>query len=54
MSKELILVIEDDPDIAELVEYNLTREGYRVLSATSGERGLELARLERPSLILLT
>ena len=53
MSKELILVIEDDPDIAELVEYNLTREGYRVLSATSGERGLELARLERPSLILL-
>src|SRR5215831_8310249 len=48
-----ILVIDDEPDILELVVYNLHQEGYRVLQARSGEGGLELARRERPSLIVL-
>lgn len=50
-----ILVIEDDADIAEGLEYNLKREGYRVTIAESGEKGLRLALDEkyRPSLILL-
>src|SRR5262249_33560699 len=47
-----ILVIDDEPDILELVVYNLHQEGYRVLQARTGEGGLELARRERPSLIV--
>jgi two-component system phosphate regulon response regulator PhoB len=48
-----VLVIDDEADILEVVTYNLKGEGYRVLQATTGEAGLELARRERPSLILL-
>ncbi len=50
-----ILVIEDDADIAESLHYNLKHEGYRVLLAESGEKGLRFALDEkhRPSLILL-
>lgn len=53
MSKERILIIEDEEDILALVQYNLLREGYRVSCATSGEEGLQLARSENPDLILL-
>lgn len=53
MVDEAVLIIEDDPDIAELVEYNLGREGFRVLHAPSGEAGLGLALSRRPSLVLL-
>jgi two-component system alkaline phosphatase synthesis response regulator PhoP len=53
MAHETILVVEDEEDIAELIRYNLDREGYRVLLADSGERGLDVARRERPDLILL-
>jgi two-component system alkaline phosphatase synthesis response regulator PhoP len=50
-----ILVIEDDEDIADNLQYNLRREGYRVVIAESGEKGLRLAldEKQRPSLILL-
>lgn len=51
--QETILVIEDDPDIAELLAYNLQREGYRVLTASDGEKGLREAADRHPSLILL-
>ena len=53
MPRQTVLIIEDDPDIAELVDYNLSREGYRVLTAGSGEMGLRLAGSEHPSLVLL-
>jgi two-component system phosphate regulon response regulator PhoB len=53
MSHESILVIEDEEDIAELIRYNLEREGYRVVHADSGERGLEITRRQRPDLLLL-
>lgn len=53
MSKATILVIEDDPDIQELVSFSLGREGYAVAQATSGERGLELAQAAVPDLVLL-
>lgn len=52
-AKESILVIEDDPDIVELVQYNLEREGYRVHSASDGEKGLKEAAARKPALILL-
>lgn len=53
MSKEKILVVEDDEDILELIDYNLTREGYFVRKVTSGEEALALARRENPDLIVL-
>ncbi|MGB7068171.1 MAG: response regulator transcription factor [Pyrinomonadaceae bacterium] len=50
-----ILIIEDDADIAESLQYNLKREGFRSTIAESGEKGLRLALDERssPSLIIL-
>ena len=53
MRKSTLLVIEDDPDIVELLRYNLEREGYRVLVATDGERGLGDAARHQPDLALL-
>lgn len=53
MAKETILVVEDDPDIVELLEYSLEREGYKVLAASDGEKGLSEARKRKPALVLL-
>ncbi|HAD03774.1 MAG: DNA-binding response regulator [Desulfuromonadales bacterium GWC2_61_20] len=53
MPKIKILAIEDEEDILALVHYNLTRDGYEVLTATSGEDGLALARQNAPQLVLL-
>ena len=53
MSKTLVHVIEDEEDIAELLRYNLTKEGYSVQVSLNGEDGLKAARIERPNLILL-
>ncbi|TYO98121.1 two-component system phosphate regulon response regulator PhoB [Geothermobacter ehrlichii] len=52
MAKEHILIIEDEEDLLALVHFNLSREGYRVSAAQTGEEGLELAR-QRPDLVLL-
>ncbi|MBX3281252.1 MAG: response regulator transcription factor [Acidobacteria bacterium] len=50
-----ILIVEDDADIAESLEYNLRRAGFRPFVAESGEKGLHLAldKKNRPSLIIL-
>ena len=48
-----ILIVEDDPDIVELLEYSLGREGYSILIARNGEKGLSEARRRKPSLVLL-
>jgi DNA-binding response OmpR family regulator len=50
-----ILIIEDDADIAESLQYNFKREGFRPVIAESGEKGLRLALDEKnpPSLIIL-
>lgn len=53
MPSTTILVIEDDPDIVELVQYNLERDGFNVLTAGDGETGVQEASKRRPSLILL-
>ena len=53
MSQGRILVVEDEPDIAELIEYNLVREGYRVDVAGDGEDALERIVREAPDLVLL-
>ena len=51
--KKIILVIEDEPDIRDLLEYHLKKEGYTVVTSNDGEKGLEAARRENPNLILL-
>lgn len=48
-----ILIIEDEPNIRELVIYNLNQNGYEALAAEDGLQGLSIAREERPDLILL-
>lgn len=53
MSNNLILIIDDEPDIRLLVKYNLEKEGYVVLEAENGETGIELAKKHIPDLILL-
>jgi len=53
MSRPKLLVVEDEADIAEVLRFNLQREGYAVLVAHDGERGFSLTRSERPDLLLL-
>ena len=48
-----ILIVDDEPDILEILRYNLAKEGYHVLTAQNGEEGLELAKKELPDLIIL-
>ncbi|MBX9857291.1 MAG: response regulator transcription factor [Gemmatimonadaceae bacterium] len=48
-----ILVVDDEPEIVALVAYHLAKAGYRVSTASSGQDALELARRDRPSLIVL-
>jgi two-component system, OmpR family, phosphate regulon response regulator PhoB len=50
---ERILVVDDEPDIVALVAYHLAKAGYRVATAASGQDALEIARRDRPSLIVL-
>ncbi|MCA9728708.1 MAG: response regulator transcription factor [Candidatus Eisenbacteria bacterium] len=53
MTKEHILVVEDEEDIRELIAYNLEREGYRVTQVESGEEAISQALEAEPQLILL-
>jgi two-component system phosphate regulon response regulator PhoB len=53
MSKATILVVDDEEDIRELLELNLVREGYNVLSCETGEGALEIAGSKLPNLIIL-
>ena len=50
-----VLIVEDEPDIAESLRYNFEREGFKTQIAESGEKGLRLALDEKlsPSLIVL-
>ena len=53
MSKEKILVVDDEKDIVELLQYNLEKEGYKISAVFSGEQCLENVKTELPDLILL-
>ncbi len=53
MAKEKILVVDDEEDIAELVRYNLEKEGFQVVTASSGEEALEKVRELVPNLVVL-
>ncbi len=48
-----ILIADDEPDILEILEYNLTAEGFTVLKAKDGDEALIVARQQHPDLIIL-
>jgi len=51
--KEIVLVVDDDRDIVQTLKGNLELDGYRVLSAFDGRAALEVAKKQRPNLIIL-
>ena len=51
--RKTVLIVEDEDNLLAPLTYNLEREGYRVITATDGGEGLELAREESPSLVIL-
>lgn len=48
-----ILIVDDEPDIIQFIEYNLKKEGFQVVTAENGAEGLEKAKAEMPDLILM-
>lgn len=48
-----ILLVDDEPDILEIISYNLSAEGYNVITAENGKEGLKLAKKKQPQLIIL-
>ncbi|MFT6842127.1 MAG: two-component system alkaline phosphatase synthesis response regulator PhoP, partial [Psychroserpens sp.] len=48
-----ILLVDDEPDILEIVGYNLSSEGYQVITAETGLEGVKKAKKEKPQLIIL-
>jgi two-component system alkaline phosphatase synthesis response regulator PhoP len=52
-TNQKILIVDDEPDILELVEYNLKKEGYQVFTASNGQEGISLAKKVHPDLIVL-
>ncbi len=53
MERGTILVVDDEPNIADLIELYLSREGYRVVKATTGEGGVCAVGEHRPRLVVL-
>lgn len=50
---ESILIIDDEDDIREILEYSLTKEGFKVYSVSNGKEGIKLAQEVKPDLVLL-
>jgi two-component system OmpR family response regulator len=48
-----VLVVEDDPNLLETLRYNLANEGYSVITSADGAEALEIARAEKPDLLVL-
>ena len=52
-SGQKILVVEDEPDIRKLVQYNLAQEHFKVLEAEDGEQALKIVQRDKPNLLIL-
>ena len=48
-----ILLVDDEPDIIEIIRYNLSSEGYKIVTAENGKQALKVAKKEKPQLIIL-
>lgn len=53
MTKQTVLVVDDDPEIVTMVSLRLKKRGYEVVTANDGNEALEVARRARPALIVL-
>ncbi len=53
VAKKTILVVDDEKDLLDLIEYNLKKEGFNVLKAENGEEGIAVAKEGKPDLVLL-
>ncbi|MEZ4777091.1 MAG: response regulator transcription factor [Bacteroidia bacterium] len=53
MSQTKVMIVDDEVDILDLLEYNLEKEGYKVIKAMDGEEAVKQAREHKPDLILL-
>src|SRR5690554_2330709 len=53
IEEKTILVVEDEPDIQELIVYHLAKEGFKTLCAASGKEALQIIRQQKPDLVLL-
>lgn len=53
MSNQTILVVDDEQDLLDLIEYNLKKENYNVLKAENGKDGIKVAKEHKPDLVLL-
>jgi len=51
--KKMVCIIDDDPNILEIYGFKLKNEGFRVTTATNGEKGIELINSDKPDIILL-
>ncbi|MCU0331598.1 MAG: response regulator transcription factor [Candidatus Kapabacteria bacterium] len=51
--EKTILIVDDEQDIVDLISYNLSKEGYKVVTATNGTQAVEMAGRVRPDLIIL-
>lgn len=52
-SDQKILLVDDEPDILEFLSYNLRKDGFQVFTANDGKEGIEVAKVEKPDLIIL-
>ena len=52
-NQKTVLIVEDNPDILEILKYNLTKEGYQILEAQDGKIACNIAAEKLPSLVLL-
>ena len=53
MTGELLLLVDDEPNIIELAQMYLEREGFRTISASNGREALEAVEMHHPALIVL-
>ena len=53
MNKVKVLIIDDEPELVEMVSLRLEANDYQVISASDGQEGLDRARTEKPDLIIL-
>lgn len=53
MTSNKILIVEDDHNLLDTIKYNLRKEGYEVVTAVDGAEALDVARREKPDLIIL-
>ncbi len=53
MAEKTILIIDDDIDLVEIIRVTLENQGFKVIDAQTGERGLAMAKEQNPDLILL-